>query len=414
MKPIAATLLSLLLAACGKSPHQDARTPDPESKSPLTVAVSIPPQADFVRQIAGDKAQVQVFVDAGQDPHHFSATPRQVMGLAKARAYFTTGMPFEEALLAKIKDSHPDLLVVDTIDPEALKEAADPHAHHDHTEHDHHPHEDEPDKEHAHDAHTDTHDHGHHDEHAEHEDEPDKEHAHDAHTDTHDHSHHDKHAEHEDEPAKEHAHDAHTDTHDHSHHDEHAEHEDHPHEEEPDKNDAHDAHNHDDHHGHHHDFDPHVWLSPPHIIQQADIIHDTLVTLDPDNQSTYDENLAAFTFNVAALHHELQDLLAPHKGKAFFIYHPALTHFAEAYGIEQKSIEVEGKSPTPKQLMALVQEAKDNEVKVIFTQPQIDGSSAQTVADAIDGTVVTIDPLDPDVLTNLESIAQSLASSFNN
>ncbi|MEM8954925.1 MAG: zinc ABC transporter substrate-binding protein [Verrucomicrobiota bacterium] len=325
---------AIILTASGRALVSSAHA----TEKPLTVAVSIPPQADFVQRIAGDNAQVNIFVNAGQDPHHFSATPRQVMDLAKARAYFTTGMPFEEALISKIKDSHPDLLIVETIDPEELKEQADSHDH----EHD-------------------AHDHGDHDGH---------DHA--------DHSeHHHKHESAEDKG-------------------------------QPSHSNAH------DHHGHHHDFDPHVWLSPPHIIQQASIIHDALVTLDPSNEAAYDENLAAFTFEVTALHHELKTLLAPHKGKAFFIYHPALTHFAEAYGLEQKSIEAEGKSPTPKQLMALVQKAKESEVKVIFTQPQIDGSSAETVADAIGGTVVSIDPLEPDVLSNLESIAQSLSASFNN
>ena len=116
---------------------------------------------------------------------------------------------------------------------------------------------------------------------------------------------------------------------------------------------------------------------------------------------------------IDSLHHELKQILAPHQGKAFFVYHPAFTHFADAYGLEQKSIEAEGKSPSPKQLMALVKEAKETNVKVIFVQPQIDPSSAQTIADAIGGQVITIDPLAEDVLTNLESIAQTLADSFN-
>jgi zinc transport system substrate-binding protein len=311
-------LALLLLPACGP----------PESSSPsadtLQVTVSIPPQANFVQRIGGDHVTVQTFVDQGQDPHHFSATPRQIMGLARSKAYFTTGMPFEEALVAKLQDSHPDLRIVETSDPAALKEAADAHDH--------------------------------------------------------------------DAPAGEEPQSGEASP---------------PHDEEtPEAEDEHG-------HGHHHDFDPHVWLSPPLIVQQATAIHDTLVDLDPANQSTYDSNLADFTFEVDALHHELSELLAPHKGKAFFVYHPAFTHFADAYGLEQNSIEAEGKSPTPKQLMQLVQDARDQGARVIFVQPQIDSSSAQTIAEAIGGEVVTIDPLADDVLSNLETIAKALTDSFN-
>jgi len=80
----------------------------------IPVFVSIPPQAYFVERLGGGRVAVEVLVEGARSPHHFEATPRQVARLAKARAYFAVGIPFEGRLLAKVKASRPDLLVVET------------------------------------------------------------------------------------------------------------------------------------------------------------------------------------------------------------------------------------------------------------------------------------------------------------
>ena len=56
----------------------------------------------------------------------------------------------------------------------------------------------------------------------------------------------------------------------------------------------------------------------------------------------------------------------------------------------------------------LVKEAMENEVKVIFVQPQFSKESAQTIAKAINGVVVPLDPLAKDYLSNLEEMARKV------
>lgn len=168
-----------------------------------------------------------------------------------------------------------------------------------------------------------------------------------------------------------------------------------------------------DAHGHDHGADPHVWMAPPQLMVMADNIAEALQAVDGRHAAEYQKNLNAVKSELAALHTELAELLQPHKGRTFYIYHPALGYFAEAYGLEQESVEAGGQKPTPRQLQQLIEQAKEDKVRIIFVQPQFDQRSAEAVADAIGGTVMPFDPLREDVFTNLREIASRMAEVFS-
>jgi zinc transport system substrate-binding protein len=69
------------------------------------------------------------------------------------------------------------------------------------------------------------------------------------------------------------------------------------------------------------------------------------------------------------------------------VFHPAWGYFAHAYGLKQVPIEIEGKDPKPAQLKELIQHARENDIKVIFVQPQFSTKSAEVVAREIGGQV---------------------------
>jgi zinc transport system substrate-binding protein len=71
-------------------------------------------------------------------------------------------------------------------------------------------------------------------------------------------------------------------------------------------------------------------------------------------------------------------------------------------------VEVEGKEPSSKHLVALINRARKQGVKVIFVQPQFSTKSAEAIATAIGGTVVALDPLAHDYIRNLEEMAQKI------
>jgi zinc transport system substrate-binding protein len=159
-------------------------------------------------------------------------------------------------------------------------------------------------------------------------------------------------------------------------------------------------------HGHHHHKaaaagdDPHVWLSPPLLLTMAHNTARALQQVDPAHTAAYEQNLTALTKDIETTHQQVREVLAPYKGQSFYVFHPAFGYFGDAYGLKQQAVEIQGKSPTPRQLARLIANAKADKVKIIFVQPQFDTKSAEAVAKAIGGAVVAMDPLARDVLGN--------------
>ena len=96
MRKIYITLLIAIL--CGGCTSRR-----PADGEPLYV--SILPLRSLVQGIVGDDFDIEVLVPPGASPETFEPTPRQFVGLNKARMVFNVGLiDFETTLLAKIED----------------------------------------------------------------------------------------------------------------------------------------------------------------------------------------------------------------------------------------------------------------------------------------------------------------------
>ncbi len=166
------------------------------------------------------------------------------------------------------------------------------------------------------------------------------------------------------------------------------------------------------HHAHGSGDDPHIWLDPRLVKVQARTICEALVAADPSHAAEFERNLAALLADLDQVHARITQRLASFKGRAFFVFHPAFGYFADAYGLEQVAVELGGKSPSARQLVALTERAKTSGATCVFVQKQFAAASAQAVADAIGGDVVTLDPLARDVLTNLDEMAARIAGAW--
>jgi len=78
----------------------------------VPVFVSIVPQRYFVEQIGGKYVDVQVMVLPGASPTTYEPKSRQMAAIAKAKIYFSIGVPFEAVWLEKIVASNKSLLIV--------------------------------------------------------------------------------------------------------------------------------------------------------------------------------------------------------------------------------------------------------------------------------------------------------------
>lgn len=271
--------------------------------APIDIYVSILPQKWLLEKIGKNLITPHVLVSKGQDPHTFEPTPRQIVSLSAAKAYFTMNMQFENIMLHKLTHNNNALQSIDVTQGVERIAMNSEHHHHKDTEN------------------------------------------------------HNKQSE--------------------------------------------------------LFLDPHIWLSISNLKIMADNMAKALISLDEVNAEQYKANLATTMELLSSLQQQLSEQLAPYRGERFFVFHPSFGYFAHEFGLEQEAVEIEGKTPSPRQLSNLIRMAKEDRVKVIFTQPQFDKRSAQAIASAIGGSVVPLDPLAEDVENNLRLMAGHLASSFN-
>ncbi|VVS91800.1 metal ABC transporter solute-binding protein, Zn/Mn family [Desulfoluna spongiiphila] len=172
---------------------------------------------------------------------------------------------------------------------------------------------------------------------------------------------------------------------------------------------GHDHHDHHNHHDTHEGMDPHIWLDPMRVQIQAVTMRDALIALDPSGRAVYEAGCKALINELDALHGQISKALAPLAGETLYVFHPAFGYFADAYGLVQKAVEVEGKSPKGKALAGYIGQARADGVRVIFVQPQFDRHTAEKVAAAIGGAVVPLDPLAGDYFGNLREMADKVS-----
>ncbi len=105
---VAALLLVGVMAGCGR---QEKGQP---TGAKVAVAVTIPPQMEFAREVGGEHVRITVLVQPGGSPHTYEPTPQQMTELAKVNVFFQVGVPFEKTLLSRIEAVNPSMKMVDT------------------------------------------------------------------------------------------------------------------------------------------------------------------------------------------------------------------------------------------------------------------------------------------------------------
>jgi zinc transport system substrate-binding protein len=92
------------------------------------------------------------------------------------------------------------------------------------------------------------------------------------------------------------------------------------------------------------------------------------------------------------------------------VFHPAWGYFARDYGLTQLAIEAGGKNPKPQQLMHLIEEAKHEKVKAVFTAPEFSEKVAKQIAKEVGVVVIKVSPLNPNWSENLIQLAKAIAA----
>jgi len=163
--------------------------------------------------------------------------------------------------------------------------------------------------------------------------------------------------------------------------------------------------------GDHERFDPHIWLSPELVKHQAGIICDALVAADSLHKETYRLNHANFINEIQTLQEEIRRIRngCP-DDHGFMIFHPAWAYFAQEFDLTEYPVEIDGKEPSPKELVNLVIFAKEKNIKTIFIQPQFSPQTALQIAKEIGASTVEVNDLAEEWAENLLKVATVTSS----
>jgi len=197
--------------------------------------------------------------------------------------------------------------------------------------------------------------------------------------------------------------------HDHGEHED-DKHDDHDHEHE--KHNDHDEHA-DKKHDEHEDEgkDPHIWTSTTNVKAIAKNILNALVKLDNENANYYKSNYKKFISHIEQTDKNIKEIISDvPKDSKFMVFHPAWGYFAQQYGLTQLAIEAGGKNPKPKHIAYLIEEAKEENVKAIFTAPEFSDNIAKQIANEVGVNVIKVSPLNPKWSQNLEKLARAIAN----
>ena len=165
------------------------------------------------------------------------------------------------------------------------------------------------------------------------------------------------------------------------------------------------------HHHHHSENDPHSWVSPANVKIRAKNIYDALVSVDSKNSSYYKNNYEKFLDEIKTTDRKIKKILIDvETGSKFLVFHPSWGYFARDYGLTQLAIEVEGKEPKPKMLRKIIDYAKEENIKAVFTQLEFSDKSSRAIAVELNVKVIKETPLAADWSNNLIKMANAIAN----
>lgn len=160
--------------------------------------------------------------------------------------------------------------------------------------------------------------------------------------------------------------------------------------------------------------DPHIWLSPILMRIMAGKVLRVLAKADPTHKSQYRQNYLDFSREIDRLDLKILDVFSQKQiqENMFMTFHPAWGYLAREYGLKQIPIELEGKSPGPREMGKLIKRARKLNIRTIFVQPQFSQKEAQTIAKGIGARVKSLNPLARDWEENLLEMSRKIAQSL--
>ena len=164
-------------------------------------------------------------------------------------------------------------------------------------------------------------------------------------------------------------------------------------------------------------YDPHTWLDPEKVAEEAQIIADKLSELDSENKEIYQSNAKKFIDQAHELTNKYKPIFDKVEQRTFVTQHTAFSYLAKRFDLNQLGIAgiSPDQEPSPRQLTEIQGFVKTYKVKTIFTESNASSKVAETLIKSTGVSLKTLNPLEADpqndksYLDNLEEDIAILA-----
>ncbi|MDR2761798.1 MAG: zinc ABC transporter substrate-binding protein [Planctomycetaceae bacterium] len=195
----------------------------------------------------------------------------------------------------------------------------------------------------------------------------------------------------------------------------------HNHNHDHDHNHNHDSHDHNSHNrvdlsessNQASDGDPHIWFSLNLLRVEAKTTLESLIEIDPKNAELFRKNFDDFIAELDSVKQKLSETLELVRGKTIFVFHPTYGYFCDEFNLIQRSIEIGGKTPGPRQLVLVINEAMQSgnqtgKQPTIFVQPEFNRTPAKSVAESVNGRIVEHSALEKNIFQSMIKFAEEI------
>jgi len=142
--------------------------------------------------------------------------------------------------------------------------------------------------------------------------------------------------------------------------------------------------------------DPHIWLNPIYAKIQVQNIANAFSNSDPNNQQYYQSNAAKYIEELELLDSKIRNELS-NCTRDFVAFHDAFSYFADEYNLNQHTI-ISSNSPhgetTAKTLEEIISTSRELNIKVIFSEENVNTRTSEIIANEIDGKVLVLSTLE--------------------
>ncbi len=139
---------------------------------------------------------------------------------------------------------------------------------------------------------------------------------------------------------------------------------------------------------------PHYWLDPENGRRSARAIQARLAQLRPEDAAYFQQRFEDFSRRLAEAEKRWDQQMAPYRGTQVVSYHRSWPNFIKRFGLEVVGY-VEPKPsipPTPQHTLALINQMRRDNIKLILVEPYFDLKTPQSIARATGAEVLVLLP----------------------